>query len=256
MKKEFVYIWIFIIGVFISNPLISQNSETDTLRVLFVGNSYTYFWNLPQTVEAMAHSQDFPLIARKSTAGGTNWKQHWEGDKGLQTRELIQNGNWDVVILQNHSKSTIEDLDQFNDYGNKLIQLGKESGAKVVLYETWARGYNPLMIDAIKNGYHSLAESHQVDVVHIGEIWQKALALRPDLRLYDPDNSHPSTIGTYLIACAFYSYLSDKDSKGLDKRISKLDEDQELLYLSIMSEDNAAFLQEVVDSFNKGRANE
>uniref|UniRef100_UPI0025F29315 DUF4886 domain-containing protein n=1 Tax=Marivirga sp. TaxID=2018662 RepID=UPI0025F29315 len=172
-------------------------------------------------------------------------------DKGLQTKKIIQKGDWDVVVLQNHSKSTVENLKQFNDYGNKLIQLVKESGAKAVLYETWARGYNPLMIDAIKNGYHSLAENHQLDVVHIGEIWQKALDLRPDLRLYDPDNSHPSTIGTYLIACAFYSYLSGNPSKGLDKRISKLDEDQELLYLSIMSEDNAEFLQEVVDSFNK-----
>lgn len=241
---------------FLSEPLRAQEAKAAPLRVLFVGNSYTYFWNLPQTVEAMAHSQEVPIVARKSTAGGTNWKQHWEGDKGLETRKIIKEGNWDVVILQNHSRSTLDYLDQFMEYGEKLIELVKETGAKPVLYETWSRAYNPLMINQIKEGYHALAEKHQLEVVHIGKIWDITLKLRPDLRLYDPDQSHPSTIGTYLTACAFYSYLSGNSADPLDERISKTDGDGELLYLSIMSEDDANFLQDVVDTFNKQNKDE
>lgn len=250
-----IFLCFFLVGM-VSGPLLAQETDSDPMRVLFVGNSYTYFWNLPQTVEAMAHSQEVALVARKSTAGGTNWKQHWEGDKGLETRKIIKEGEWDVVILQNHSRSTLDDLEQFMEYGNKLIELVNETGAKPVLYETWSRAYNPLMINQIKEGYHALADRHQLEVVHIGEIWDMALELRPDLRLYDPDQSHPSTIGAYLTACAFYSHLTGNSVDPLDERISKTDGDGELLYLSIMSEDDANFLQELVDTFNKRQEDE
>jgi len=251
MNRRLNVILLLILGFFIANPLFGQNEDSETVKVLFVGNSYTYFWNLAQTVETMAKSNEVDLTVRKSTAGGTNWKQHWEGDKGLQTRKIISEGDWDIVFLQNHSRSTIEYLDQFMEYGELLIELVKENGAKPVLYETWARSYNPLMINQIKTGYHKLAEKHKVEVVHVGEIWEMALELRPNIRLYDPDDSHPSTIGTYLNACIFYSYLTGNKAMGLNERISKADEDGELLYLSIMSKNDAYFLQDVVDTFNR-----
>ncbi len=227
----------------------AQAQSKDTLRVLFVGNSYTYFWNLPQTVQTMASADKaVVLIARQSTAGGTTWKQHWEGDKGLESRKHITEGTWDFVVLQNHSLSTLDNLDQFMEYGGKFINLVKAQGATPILYMTWARAHNPLMQSKISEGYRALGEKHGVEVVPIGEIWEKSRQLRPNLTLYDPDGSHPSTIGTYLTACAFYSFFMEKPATGLPKRIITTDADGEVLYLSIMSEENAEFLQNVVDS--------
>jgi len=248
--RRLKYLWLWPLLYFCTLSTYGQTNTTDTLRVLFVGNSYTYFWNLPQTIEAMAKSKDFAMIARKSTAGGTNWKQHWEGDKGLKTRQMIEQENWDIVILQNHSMSTINKLDQFMEYGEKLVRLAQSKDAQVVLYQTWARAFNPLMINQIKEGYSTLAKKFDLDVVQVGEIWQMALQLRPDLRLYDPDNSHPSTIGTYLTACAFFNYLTGEPANGLEQRIKKIDENGEVLYLSIMTDGDAVFMQEVVDLFN------
>lgn len=242
---------IFLISLLLLITNLAAGQVSDTLRVLFVGNSYTYFWNLPQTVEAMAVSADFPLIARKSTAGGTNWRQHWEGEKGLKSRQLIEQGNWDVVVLQNHSRSTLDSLDQFMEYGEKFINLVKSTGARPVLYETWAREHNPLTQKDINEGYHALAQKHNIEVVHIGELWHYALQQRPGLRLYDPDQSHPSTIGTYLTASAFFTYFTGKRADGLPKRVSTTDRDGELLYLSIMSEEDAEYLQMVVDTMRK-----
>ena len=37
-------------------------------RMLFVGNSFTFFWNTPQLVEAMARDQGVSLDAYQSTA--------------------------------------------------------------------------------------------------------------------------------------------------------------------------------------------
>lgn len=227
----------------------AQAQSEDTLRVLFVGNSYTYFWNLPQTVSAMAATKDRVIVARKSTSGGVTWKQHWEGDRGLESRSMITQNDWDVVVLQNHSMSTINAYDDFMEYGGRFVDLVKSQGVKPVLYMTWARAYNPLMQATISKAYETLGDTKDVDVVPVGEIWERSRELRPDLNLYDPDGSHPSTSGTYLTACAFFSYLTRMPASGLPKRISNVDKNGEDMYYAIMSQQDATFLQQLVDNY-------
>ena len=71
--------------------------------------------------------------------------------------------------------------------------------------------------------------------------------MRPELQLFDPDGSHPSTIGTYLTACAFYAFLSGNEATGLPARVIAKDRNGESLYLNIQSKNNAAFIQNAVD---------
>lgn len=250
MKKQLRRVSLIVLcSLFICLEGWSQASEKDALKVLFVGNSYTYFWNLCQTLEVMSENQGTPLLVRKSTAGGVTWKDHWDGEKELKSRTVIETGDWDVVVLQNHSLSTTRSMEEFIEYGSKFIELVKKNGAKPVLYQTWARENNPLMIDQIRSGYDSLANLHQIDVVRIGEIWQRASQLQPSLRLYDPDGSHPSTVGTYLTAYSFMAYFSQDKLKEAGHRIITTDKNGEVLYLSIQSEETADFLQQVVSNF-------
>ncbi|AWW32866.1 hypothetical protein DN752_23495 [Echinicola strongylocentroti] len=221
--------------------------QSDTLKVLFVGNSYTYYWNLPQMVSALAKGGDTVIKARKSTLGGATLMQHWEGERGLETKNTISEGEWDVVVLQNHSKSTIANPEGFMDYGKKFIGLVKETGARPLLYMTWARAYNPLMQKTVSTGYRSLAETTGVDVAKVGEVWEQARLLRPDLELFDSDGSHPSPLGTYLTACVFYKILTGKASKGLSGRLSGIDQDGETLFLSGSSDGDAEFIHQLVD---------
>lgn len=241
--------------LFILSCLSGSAMAQDSLRVLFVGNSYTYFWNLPQTVSTMAENRGVTIVARKSTAGGSTWKQHWKGEKELKSRKIIAQGNWDVVVLQNHSMSTINNPGDFADYGEKFIDLVRESGAIPILYMTWAREFNPLMQKAISEGYKTLGKEHQVYVAPVGEVWAKARTLRPDIRLFDPDSSHPSTIGTYLTACVFFTVLTGEKSNGLPERISTIDKNGEELFYSMMSKEDATFMQELTDSFELERYN-
>jgi len=225
----------------------AQSTETDTSRVLFVGNSYTYFWNLPQAVELMAESRGIPLYTRQSTAGGSNWGQHWTGKKGLQTVPLIQQTGWTHVVIQNHSRSTIDSIDAFMEYGIKLCSLIRAEGAEPMLYQTWARRFNPLMQDTISAAYARIGQKTNSDVVPVGQAWKMARQLRPDLDLYDQDQSHPSPAGTYLAACVFFSALTGEPAEGLPHRLITKDADGEKLYIAIMGTEDARFLQQVAD---------
>lgn len=55
------------------------------------------------------------------------------------------------------------------------------------------------------------------------------------LRLYDPDGSHPSIIGSYLTSCVFVAWLSGAPTEGLP------------FYPSGMTDTEARYLQTVAD---------
>lgn len=231
-----------ILSVFVfTSALVGQS--TDTTKVLFVGNSYTYFWNLPQHVQLMAESRNIPLIARQSTAGGANLGQHWRGDKKLTTRSKIRKGDWDAVILQDHSMRTIEAPDSMLQYGAQLDRMIDDIGAQSYVYMTWAREFNPLMQETVTQGYQKLAKEIHAKVSPVGLAWKKARTLRPDIKLFTDDGSHPSLIGTYLSACVFFEVLTGENPIGLPHRLISKDQDGEYLFLNVLSQGDATFCQ-------------
>lgn len=229
-------------------PFMAISQPKDTLDVLFVGNSFTFFWNLPQMVGAMAESQGIPMRIRQSTASGATWEQHWKGEKGLQTKALIGEDKWDVVVLQNHSTAAIDDPAGFVEYGKLLAGLVRANGAEPLLFTTWAYASNPLQQQAISAGYAQLAKSLNADVAPVGQIWELARKYRPDLEFFF-DDKHPSPAGTYLCALAFFKKLTGRSVLPIADRLSTSGEDGEKLYLVFIDAEDAVFFKQLVEEF-------
>ena len=221
--------------------------DTDK-KVLFVGNSYTYFWNLPQLVQQMAEEKDFSIETRQSTIGGSNLGQHWRSERELRTREYITSGNFDVVVLQDHSRRALDAPDSLSHYITLLQEEINKSGGETFLYMTWSREWAPETQEAITKEYSDIGKAIGATVVPVGLAWAKARELDPDIVLYDPDGSHPNTVGTYLSACVFYGALTGDSPVGLPVRLITTDKNGEKLYLSIQSKDTALFCQQVAQS--------
>lgn len=239
---------IFLLAILLLPTSLFSQAKQDTIRVLFVGNSYTYFWNLPQLVMAMGESQGVPIIARQSTVGGSNLEQHWKRERETKTRDLLESGEWDYVVMNNHSLSTIDTPEDFDTYGKLFAELIKSKGAKPVFYMTWARKGKPEMQPTITKGYETLAKNTHSNVVPVGELWMKSLKTRPDVDLYFADGSHPSPYGTYFNALAFFKFLTGKQTADIPHRLTRTDKDGETMYLAIMPEDLADYFQELVDA--------
>lgn len=220
----------------------------DKERILFVGNSYTYFWNLPQQINTMAEESGLHLHAFQSTSGGANMGHHWRGERDLKTREIIATGQYDAIVFQGHSMSTIEYRDSLLHYASALADEIPSDVVKRYVYMTWAREWNPIMQDTIVEGYEDLAAAIGAEVVPVGLAWQMARQLRPDIQLYDVDGSHPSALGTYLTACVFYGALTGQSPVGLPHRLVTNDKDGEVLYLNIQSRGMAEFCQRVAQA--------
>ena len=228
---------------------LTSSAQTDTARILFVGNSFTYFFNLPQVVSAMASSQDTVLITRQSTVGGSNLEQHWKGEKGTKTRVLLEEGDWDYVVFNNHSLSAIETPESFMTYGKKFADLVREKGAEPIFMMTWAYESNPLMQPKITEMYQKLTAETNSNYVPAGPIFAEARKWRPDLSLFF-DDKHPSSNGTYLLGLTFYKFFTGKPTADIPKRLTTKDADGEKLYLIFMHQTDADFLQQLVDEFD------
>lgn len=229
-----------------------SHSQADTLRVLFVGNSFTYFHNLPQMVSAMAASQNVAIFTRQSTVGGSSLEQHWKGEKGTNTMVMLEKSDWDYVVLNNHSLSAIDTPDSFMEYGRKFAEHIRKKGAKPVFMMTWAYKSNPLMQEKITEMYKRLAAETGSDYVPCGPLFASARQWRPDLELFS-DDKHPSPNGTYLLALAFYKFLSGKTVMGIPERLDTKDLFGEKLYLVFMNKDDAKFLQQLAEEFDFSR---
>lgn len=241
-----IHLFILLAFLFLtSNFAFGQNDVPK--EILFVGNSYTYFWNLPQTVNFMAESQDLQYTVRQSTAGGASLANHWKGEKGLNSVDKIKNGNYNIVIIQDLSTQAIDNPDTLLYYGNKFGDLINSKGAKPYVYMTWSRQWDPYMQEEISKKYELLAKEINAVIVPVGPAWQRALELRPDLPLYFDDGSHPSTLGTYLSACVFYAVLTGNSPIGLEPRIFSEDKNGEKIYINFQSPENALFCQKVAD---------
>lgn len=237
-------------------PLLGNGQDTGTKRMLFVGNSYTYFWNLPQQVSTMAMEKKISLTTKQSTVGGVNLGQHWRGERGLKTVDLIKSGDFDIVILQDHSMRAIDHPDSLLYFGKLLGDLIRANGGTPYLYLTWAREYDPLMQNEVTKTYRELAAILEAPVIPAGTAWMRARELRPGLPLYDPDSSHPSPMGAYLTACLVYGKITGLSPVGLPERLISEDKDGEKLYLNIQSREDALFCQKVAEQILNSESKE
>jgi hypothetical protein len=241
MIKAFYAALLATVFLFSSLSVVAQVPE----KVLFVGNSYTYFWNLPQQVAAMAESRKVAINTSQSTSGGTSLAQHWRGDKKLQSLSMIRAGAYDAVVLQDFSMQALNAPDTLLQYGQQFAKEAQAKGARVYLYMTWSRAFDPYMQATITAKYEELAALCDATIVPVGPAWERARSLRPDLPLYDPDQSHPSPMGTYLAACVFYGVFTGQSPVGLPHRLVSTDFAGEKLYLNIQASEDALFCQKV-----------
>lgn len=201
MKRIFIVIIVALFAGF-GKSSFAQCVE-DTLKVLFVGNSYTNSHNLIQIVSFISDQAETKLLTHQVVIGAATLREHWLGERGLKTKEIIREGEYDIVVLQEQSLGAINKGDSLRKYAKLLCDFIKEHGAKPYLYVTWAREKVPQYQETINQVYTDVARINQAIVVPVGKTWERAKQLRPTIGLYSSDGSHPSVLGAYLTACVF-----------------------------------------------------
>jgi hypothetical protein len=223
---------VFFIALLFCTTLISVQSVAQspsvrqTLNVLFIGNSYTYYNNLGDIVAGIAAADpEGPLIAPTLVVrGGATLQWHLENDSALPA---LQNDKWDYVILQEQSllgggtveeKTVVGDPSSFYAATRELVAQIREAGAMPVLFMTWARREGSAdrvrVQQQLADAYFTIGQELGVRVAPVGLAWQEAQRRLITLELHTWDGSHPSPAGSYLAGCVIYATLAGRSPQG------------------------------------------
>lgn len=199
----------------------------DSAKVLFIGNSYTYYNNMPNLISGIANSKGDFFQSISQTPGGASFYGHASNPT---TFSKINNDFWDYVVLQGQSQEIAFSNSQVNTQSLPYIKQISDSiyinnpSSKILMYMTWGREngdpqWPPIstfdeMNGRLRLGYMRMADSVGALVSPVGSAWKYVRDNNPAITLYDADGSHPSLNGSYLAACVFYAAIYRKSPVG------------------------------------------
>lgn len=208
-------------------PLGGFAQEGDSLRVLWVGNSFTYFNDLPDMVREIAATQGVKLSCTRYVKGGERLSGH------LKNKELLKAiavGGWDYVVLQEQSSAPSMPTEQVarEVYPaaralDSLVHTASPD-AQVLFYMTWGHKNGCLspvegypLIDSYEGmqmrlitSYLEMTYANDARCAPVGMAWRQVRRERPDCVLYRPDCFHPSKLGSYLAANVLFTTIYGK----------------------------------------------
>lgn len=210
-------------------------------RILFIGNSFTFGGPVPAVVDALANDAGWPDPEVVYSAFGGE-SLHGHRNNRPSTLERVDEGDWDVVVLQELSTRPTDnfgDPERFKADATWFHDRIKASSpdARVILYETWARHpnhgiypntfANPTEMQAqLRFHYNDAADRYipanasaavepPVVVAPAGDTWEAHLAEPDPVRLHGDDDYHAGRPGQYLNGLVIYSLIYDRAVAGL-----------------------------------------
>lgn len=210
-----------------ASGVVADAGDSPPLRVLFIGDSYTYVNDLPGMLTSIAAtSGTSPRITTDEVVqGGATLEDLWEAG----APEKIREGTWTQVVLQGQSLEPLTSIpgneqSTFQTFAKQLGDLIVAAGAQPALFDTWARASGDPIYS--QNGYFACPAEMQDELtiayaqaatlepksllVCAGEAFKEAIAQHPEIVLQQSDRSHPTVAGTYLAASTFYVALTGK----------------------------------------------
>lgn len=184
-----------------------------TYRVLFIGNSLTYFNDLPGTVAQLAASVNQTIEVGSVARPNFALIDHLEGKSNAI--EVIQGADWDYVVLQQGPSSLGLSRDTLVLATRLLDPYIRAAGGRSALLMVWPESARFEFFDDVHASYQLAAQEVAGLFLPAGEAWLGAWAVDPQLQLYSPDGYHPSELGTYLTALVVLEGITGHDASSL-----------------------------------------
>lgn len=231
------------------------------MRILMLGNSFTFANNMPKT---LANLIDAEVV--QHTRGGARLAEQLNPDTkmGGMTQAALENEKWDYVILQEMSNGPITSRESFLKNTALLCERIRSNGAVPVLYATWAyqKGGKQLesfgmdydeMYQKMYDAYHEAADRNEALIADVGKRFYEEAAKQD---IFAEDGCHPNELGSKLAAQVIADViLADQANKAemvIEPKVEDNDTRLRILYLYQMlltqtDEDHTLSTKQITD---------
>ena len=184
------------------------------MKLLFIGNSHTYYNAMPQIVQELLVATGGKAHVTMLAAGGKNLAYHATAQN---TAFNIRFGGYDFVIAQ--EKAGGFDPISFRDSAKIIKDMADRAGAAFYLYMPWTARDNRAAQADMTDVYQRFCRSNGCFFAPVGEVFSKLLA-QPQAadKLYREDGKHAALFGSYVAALTVFYTVTGR------KRIIKVSE--------------------------------
>ncbi len=189
-------------------------NDPNSLDILFIGNSLTYYNDLPGILEVFLNFRDVgPVTIEVVAHPNVALIDHWEGEALGKVRE----GGWDFVIMQ-QGASASDGRPYLLDYAARFANEIDRIGGAPALFMVWPAQSRPYDFDGVLSSYLQAAMNVNGYFFPCGQAWRIAWETEPNLTFY-ADNLHATPMGSYLAAAVMYEQITGLSPIGLPKTL-------------------------------------
>lgn len=175
-----------------------ETTETDqTIGILFIGNSLTYFNDLPilvqERVEALGNEVEIKMVAYPNYAIVDHWADG-------EVQQLISSKKYDFVIIQQGPSSQSEGRQMLIESGKLYSDLCKQNDADLCYFMVWPSINNYNTFDGVIKNHTDAAAMNNSILLPVGEVWKAYIDSTNSFEYYGPDGFHPSVKGSEVAA--------------------------------------------------------
>ncbi len=181
-------------------------------KILFVGNSYTFFNDMPTHIFEPMLRVFGNWKVTSVTCGGYRLEQFADpSDPEGQRLRRIAKEHFDFAVLQDHSLITLLEPQSFENGVKEVVNLLQNNVDNFILFATWGRknGCETLidlgmtceqMTEAVATEYQRVGSKFGIPIAHVGRAFVEYAQRNPNAELYFQDMHHPSKLGSTLAA--------------------------------------------------------
>lgn len=197
----------------------------DGVRVLLLGNSFTYFHDCDSMLVRIGKSQGVKICLGEYLSGGFTFGQHLCHPR---SGEAIAAGRYKVAFIQDYSNAAaLYARGGRNDILESTLLLRDEirranPQCRIILERTWsfegegAGGFKDAdeLDRFLGKGSEKIARKAGLERSPIGDAFNLCRRTYPDIDLLSPDRKHQSRAGSYLKVCVNYLLISGTPFSG------------------------------------------
>lgn len=207
--------------------MLNTNAQT---KVLFLGNSFTYTYDIPTLFNGFATAAGIPVTIDQNTqAGMAVADEQITGHVHDATSQAkISSQQWDFIVIQDNMGDYVNAAGIPSSCGNANVALYNQIKAnnpctRIIYFAGWGPFAGAFSgddaqscIDRIYANMLYLNNGIGAEIVTpIGKAWKSSLTQLPSVNLYYSDNVHPSLEGSYLAAATIFTSIFKIDPTNL-----------------------------------------
>lgn len=175
----------------------TQPEKSTTVDVLFVGNSLTYYNELPLLVQEILLKKGKHISVEQITEPNYSLEDHWV--EGI-VQQKIKSRTFELVIVQQGPSSQLDGKTMLVEYGKRLSRLCESNEATLAFYVVWPAISNYHTFDGVISNYSAAADSSKALLFNVGKNLKAHIDSTQDFSFYSGDGFHPSAEGSRFAA--------------------------------------------------------